>query len=327
VGKCRSFSDSLQFQVLGPLGVFEGGRLVPFHGKVLRALLSSLLLHSRQLRTADELIDDLWGDHAPATARSSLHNHLSRLRRTLGADVLETRPSGYVVAFAEEQLDAARFEQLLARSRNEDDATKVRTLEAALSLWRGPPFVDVRYHRFAQGEIRRLEELHVLAQEELLAAKAGVGSYDTLVPELQRLVATHPFRERGRMQLMVALARCGRSIEALVAYTEWRRILADSWGVEPSRQIRQLAERNSRRRGRGRRCTDACVTKLRTRGARMSKMRTTTFWISLTDVRLSDGRRRALSEAKVEQYRQWLENGSRPPAGTPQREWRSLRSA
>ena len=125
------------------------------------------------------------------------------------------------------------FERLLDGARGACVVEKVRLLEQALGLWRGSPLVDVRYEEFAQGEIRRLEELRVDALEELLAAKLELGAGAALVPELQRLVGGFPLRERLRMQLMVALHRSGRSVEALASYVDWRRTLMDAWGIEP----------------------------------------------------------------------------------------------
>jgi DNA-binding SARP family transcriptional activator len=207
---------------------------------MLRALLAALLLHAREVRTADQLIDDLWDDRPPATARASLQNMVSSLRRTLGRDLLQTTSSGYVLVVREDAVDASRFEGLLARARGEGVDEKVRLLENAIGLWRGSPLVDVRYREFAQSEIRRLEELHVLAFEELLAAKLELGASEAIVPELQRLVDGFPFRERLRMQLMVALHRSGRSVEALAAYVDWRGTLETTCGIEPGSLIRQV---------------------------------------------------------------------------------------
>ena len=199
-----------------------------------------LLLHAGELRTSDQLIDDIWGDCAPATARASLHNLVSSLRRTLGRDVLETTHSGYVLAVAKDRVDAFRFERLLDRARGACAVEKVRLLDQALGLWRGSPLVDVRYEEFAQGEIRRLEELRVDALEELLAAKLELGAGAALVPELQRLVGGFPLREQLRMQLMVALHRSGRSVEALASYVDWRRTLMEAWDIEPGCAIQQV---------------------------------------------------------------------------------------
>lgn len=167
---------------------------------------------------------------------------VSSLRDTLGRDVLETTRIGYVLATAEDSVDAVRFERLLARARGEQVHEKVRLLEQAIGLWRGSPLLDVRYEEFAQSEIRRLEELHLSALEELLAAKLELGASEAVVPELQRLVDGYPFREQLRMQLMVALHRSGRSVEALASYVDWRSALMESWGVEPGRAIQQLWE-------------------------------------------------------------------------------------
>jgi DNA-binding SARP family transcriptional activator len=216
--------------------------VLPLGGKMLRAILALLVVYAREIRTTDQLIDDLWSGRAPVTARASLHNMVSSLRRTLGRELVETAAGGYVLAAREDQVDASRFERLLARSRQERPREKVRLLEAALALWRGSPLLDVRYEEFAQGEIRRLEELRAIAYEELIAVKLELGAGVAVVPELQRLVADFPLRERLRMQLMVALHRTGRSVEALTSYDDWCRTLMESWSIEPGHAIRQLRE-------------------------------------------------------------------------------------
>jgi DNA-binding SARP family transcriptional activator len=238
--RCRPCAITREFRILGPLEVVDADRVRPLGGKLLRGLILALLLHACELRTPDQLIDDLWGDCPPATARASLHNLVSTLRRTLGRDVLETTHSGYVLAVTEDRVDAFRFERLLDRARGACVVEKVRLLDQALGLWRGSPLVDVRYEEFAQGEIRRLEELRVDALEELLAAKLELGAGAALVPELERLVDGFPLREQLRMQLMVALHRSGRSVEALGSYVDWRRTLIDAWGIEPGCAIRQV---------------------------------------------------------------------------------------
>ena len=234
--------DTREFGILGPLEVRADGRQRALAGKLARSLLAVLLVHVGEVRTSDQLIDDLWPNSAPCTARASLHNLVSSLRRTLGPGLLETTQSGYVLTVREEAVDACRFERLLKQARGARIDEKVCLLEEAIRLRRGLPLVDVRYEEFAQGEIRRLEELHVTALEELLAAKLELGAFDAVVPELQRLVDGNPFRERLRMQLMVALHRSGRSVEALSSYAEWRRTLVESWDMEPGREIRELRD-------------------------------------------------------------------------------------
>jgi DNA-binding SARP family transcriptional activator len=199
-----------------------------------------LILNAPTVRSTDQLIDDVWAEDAPACARGALRNLLTSLRRLLGRDLVQTCPGGYLLAALEEQIDAVRFERLLERSRGQRPDGKIRLLESALALWRGSPLVDLRYETFAQAAIRRLEELHVLALEELLGAKVELGAANSVVPELLLLVDVFPFRERLRVLLMVALYRSGRSVEALMVHASWRRLLQESWGLEPGREIEQL---------------------------------------------------------------------------------------
>jgi DNA-binding SARP family transcriptional activator len=201
-----------------------------------------LLLHAREPRTQEQLIDDIWGERAPATARASLQNMVAGLRRVLPRGLLETTRNGYVLTVDEDAVDASRFERLLAQARDAGGVEKVRLLEHAMDLWRGSPLTDLRYEEFAQSEIRRLEELRLNALEELLAAKLELGACEAVIPELQRLLDACPHRERLRMLLMAALHRSGRSVEALSTFVEWHRTLSDSWGIEPGRPIRVLCD-------------------------------------------------------------------------------------
>ena len=167
---------------------------------------------------------------------------VSLLRRALGSALLETTCFGYVFTVDDDAVDASRFERLVIRARGEPVQHRIGLLEEALALWRGSPLVDVRYAEFAQGEIERLEELRVDALEELLAAKLALGACESVVPDLQRLIAGFPFRERLRMQLMLALHRSGLSVEALASYVDWHRSLKDSWCTEPGPAIRRLRD-------------------------------------------------------------------------------------
>jgi len=237
-----SAAGALEFRILGALEVVEAGRSLPLGGKLSRALLATLLLHAREVRTADQLIDDVWGEHAPSTARTSLQNRVANLRRVLPRDLLETTRNGYVLVIDEDIVDASRFERLLARAHGASGFEKVRLLEQAMGLWRGSPLADLRYEDFAQSDIRRLEELRVNALEKFLAAKLELGACEAVIPELRRLLDAYPHREQLRMKLMVALHRSGRSVEALSTYVDWHRTLGDSWGIEPGDAIRRLCD-------------------------------------------------------------------------------------
>lgn len=231
----------LEFQVLGPLEVVRDGKPLSVTGQKLRALLASLIIHANHAVLPDTLIDELWGERAPPTARTSLQNLVARLRKLLGADALETRGPGYVLLAGVDQVDSTCFEALVARARDEAPTAQVATLERALGLWRGPPFSDVFYETFAQGEIGRLEELRVAAFEALYAAKLELGLTGELVPPLRSLVESYPYRERLRQQLMVALYRSGRGVDALRTFVEWRVRVTEEWNMAPGHAIERTA--------------------------------------------------------------------------------------
>jgi DNA-binding SARP family transcriptional activator len=199
----------VEFRILGPLEVLEGGRALRLGSKKQRALLTLLVLHGGEVVSRDRLIDDLWHGEPPPAAEVTLRSHISRLRSALGAERLLSRPPGYMLVLAPEELDATRFERLLAEGR--DTLAQARPAEAggrlrdALALWRGSVLADVAYEPFAQGEIARLEDLRLAVLEERIEADLALARHAELVGELEALIAEQPLRERLRGQLMLAL--------------------------------------------------------------------------------------------------------------------------
>jgi predicted ATPase/DNA-binding SARP family transcriptional activator len=241
----------MEFRILGPLEVLNEGRRVPLQGSKRRAVLALLLLHAGETLSTDQLIDGLWGEHPPAGAAKTVQVHISRLRKALGsatgdsaAGTVVTREHGYRLDLAPDQLDAHRFERLLEQGRAELAAGRpepsLRPLEEALSLWRGRPLADLAYEPFAQGEIARLEDLHLAALEQLVDAKLALGRHAEVVGQLEALIEQHPYRERLRAQLMLALYRADRQADALQAYQDARRQLVDELGIEPGERLREL---------------------------------------------------------------------------------------
>jgi DNA-binding SARP family transcriptional activator len=234
----------MEFRILGPVEVWDGRGEVPLGGPKPRALLAVLLLHPNQVVPGDRLIDELWGEDSPEGAAAALRVNVSRLRKTLPQDVLTTRSPGYVIRVEPDELDLHRFERmvdegrsLLARGLAADASERLRD---ALSLWRGPALADFAYESFAQPAIARLEEIRLAAVELRIDAELSLGRHDTLVGELEALVAEHPLRERLRGYLMAALYRSGRQAEALDAYQDARRTLVDELGIEPSPALHEL---------------------------------------------------------------------------------------
>jgi DNA-binding SARP family transcriptional activator len=231
---------TLEFRILGALEVEGESGPVALGGQRQRAVLAVLLLEAGRVVPTERLVDLLWGEEAPKTATTSLQNSISRLRRELGPDVLETRAPGYVLHADSQHLDASRFERLLRDARQAQGEERRALLQAALDLWRGPALAEFTFEQFAQAEIRRLEELRLVALEERVGADLELGRHGDVAGELEALVAEHPLRESFRRQLMLALYRSGRQAEALEVYQDARRRFVDELGIEPGPELRQL---------------------------------------------------------------------------------------
>jgi len=220
----------VEFQVLGPVEVLDGGRAVPLPAGKSLTLLRVLLLNRNSVVSTEALIDELWGEDPPETATKALQGHISQLRKILGADRVITQAPGYSLRVGEGELDLDLFQQLVGKGRERlaagDAKGASRDLEDALALWRGP----------APG----LDERRLAALEDRIEADLALWRHAQLVAELQALVAQHPLRERLRGQLMLALYRSGRQADALEEYRRTRETLVDELGIEPSEALQEL---------------------------------------------------------------------------------------
>ncbi len=234
----------MEFGILGPLEVTQDGRSLALGGPQQRALLAVLLIHRGEVLSIDRVIDELWDEQPPLSAIKVVQVYISHLRKALGEGVILTRGRGYLLAVQSERVDVGRFEALVAGGRSAlaagDAAVGDRRLREALALWRGEPLADFAYERFAQAEIRRLEELRFGALEARADAELQLGRHVSLVAELESLVAAEPTRERLVGQLMLALYRSGRQADALAVYQRARTRLADELGLEPGPALRAL---------------------------------------------------------------------------------------
>jgi DNA-binding SARP family transcriptional activator len=203
-----------------------------------------LLLNAGEVVSTDRLVEELWAGTPPKAAVGSLQNLVSDLRKALGRDTVKTRAPGYVLDVDPACIDLHRFERLVAQAAEGGDAERRSALlHEALALWRGDPLADLAYEPFAHVEVARLEELRTAAREELVvAAELELGHHAQLVGELETLVAANPLRERLRAQLMLALYRSGRQVEALDAYRSARETLVEELGIEPSPELQRLEQ-------------------------------------------------------------------------------------
>ena len=237
----------MEFRILGSLQVLDGDVEVSLGSAKERALLAVLLLRAGAVVSRARLLDALWGESPPPTAAKALNVHVSQLRKTLardGDDPIATRPPGYVIEVEPAQLDATRFEQLIAEARERaaagDARAAGRLLHEALALWRGPVLDGIELESEERHELGRLEELRLAAHIERIDCDLALGLHERLIPELGTIVSEHPLRERLRAQLILALYRSGRQADALRSYRETRETLVGELGIEPSAALQRL---------------------------------------------------------------------------------------
>jgi WD40 repeat protein/DNA-binding SARP family transcriptional activator len=241
----REYGRPVRFGVLGPLGVSGQDGPLPLGGPKQRILLAHLVLGANRVVSAEHLIDALWGEDLPDDPKSTLQVYVSRLRSVLGSEGIEAHAPGYLLRAERLEVDALRFEDLLAEARGNgsEPRTTDRILTEALGLWRGPALADLSAEPSLTADIARLEELRLQALEERFGAELDLGLHANVVAELENLTRSHPLRERLWGESMLALYRCDRQAEALAAFERARTILAEELGIDPSHELRKLHER------------------------------------------------------------------------------------
>jgi DNA-binding SARP family transcriptional activator/tetratricopeptide (TPR) repeat protein len=235
----------LELCVLGPLELTVAGAAVPLGGRKQRLLLAVLACHANKVVSTGWLLQQLWGQEPPPSARKNLQTYVHQLRRMLGdPGRVARRPPGYSLVVGEGELDVDRFRALVEQARAAMAAGLPGEgrgqLERALALWRGPAFADLDDASTVLPETAALEEERLAATELRVEAELACGRHAELVPELSSLVASQPLRERLRAQLMLALYRSGRQAEALAVYRQARQVLVEELGLEPGEDLREL---------------------------------------------------------------------------------------
>jgi predicted ATPase/DNA-binding SARP family transcriptional activator len=236
----------VEVRILGPVEAIGREGAVELRGVKLRALFVLLAVQPRRVVPAERLILALYAGDAPRRATNALQQLISKLRTNLSTvdadDLVVTRAPGYVLDIDPGDVDAGRFERLVADARRvglTDPERTIRLLDEALGLWRGEPFADLALDELAP--IRtHLEELRHEAMEDRVDARLALGQHRSLVGELEGLVAAEPLRERRWGQLMVALYRSGRQADALRAFQQARTTLAEELGLDPGPALRGL---------------------------------------------------------------------------------------
>ncbi|MFF9023932.1 AfsR/SARP family transcriptional regulator [Streptomyces eurythermus] len=212
----------------------------------VRALLAALLLEPGRVVSVEVLKDALWGGAPPVSARASLHNHVTRLRRLLDdPERLRAVPPGYVLRVDHGELDVHVFDARAAEARaahvRRDWPGVLRACAGALALWRGTPLSGLPADIGGYAFVQRLEQARLLLLEWRYDAELALGGtrLAALVPELTALAAEHPLREAYHRQLMLALHRTGRQAEALAVHRDLRARLVEELGIEPGPAVRE----------------------------------------------------------------------------------------
>ncbi|RKN04406.1 AfsR/SARP family transcriptional regulator [Streptomyces radicis] len=244
--------EGLRFELLGPLRAFGPEGEVPLGAPRQRAVLAVLLLQEGRPMTYAALVDAVWGERPPAHVRNLVQKYVSGLRRACAGAApdgsgpeLRWTGSGYVLSGAV-IADLAERRALLARAvAARDGGDGGRALELAgraEALWRGE-FAEGLAGPFLAAERLRWAEKRLMVLEARLAGQLDLGRYHECVHELVRQVAEHPMRERLVWLLMLALYRSGQATEALVAFEDARRRIAEEMGSDPGPALRALHER------------------------------------------------------------------------------------
>ena len=240
----------MDFGLLGPLVVRDGTRHVPVSAPRQRVLLAVLLLNAGRVVSLDALAETLWEGEPPAGARGALQSAVQRLRSTLGAsgaDLIETRPPGYLIRVDDGEFDVREFGALAAPGHAAAEAgdwvQAADLLRKGLGLWRGEPLADVPSRLLRDREVPAIEDQRLQALTARIDADLHLGRHGEVVAELRQLVAAHPLQEQFHAQLMLSLYRSGRQADALAAYRDVRRFLAEELGIDPGPELRLLHQR------------------------------------------------------------------------------------
>lgn len=234
-----------RFLMLGPFqATTDSGTEISMNSDRARTLLALLLLQRNRVVPADELIDGIWGDSPPASARKNIQTYVWRLRKLLpGGSALERHGCGYLLRVGLGELDLDVFEDRAAEGERllaTDPWTASALLCDALRLWQGAPMSDVPFAIPPRGELTRLAERRLSVLESRIEADLGCGRDAELVAELRKLAVEHPYRERLRAQLMITLGRCGRRVEALNVFSDIRSLLLREFGLDPGPALQEI---------------------------------------------------------------------------------------
>ncbi|GGP00922.1 AfsR/SARP family transcriptional regulator [Wenjunlia tyrosinilytica] len=247
----NSMSYRVHIGILGPLTVVgPGGQAIALRGQRQQIVLVLLAMSSGQPVSTERLISAIWEGNPPRTVMGQLQTSVWMLRQALlpvcqTQDTVLTHDFGYRLAEGVYTLDAVDFRKNVSSARQSqrggDLPEALRQLRRGLAMWRGPSLTGIN-SSLVQAAARRLDDERVAALEYRMTVELALGHHDDVVDELRELVSQHPTRERLHADLMLALYRCGRQVEALAAFRKACRVLAEEYGLDPGPRLRDMAQ-------------------------------------------------------------------------------------
>jgi DNA-binding SARP family transcriptional activator len=241
----------VQVRVLGTFEILRDGAEITPTAPKLRQLLALLTINANSVVRPEQIVDELWEDHPPLTAATTLQTYIYQLRKSLRlaepASSLHTVRGGYLLELPAGALDVEEFRRLVQRGRAEADADHLESaaaiLRQALRLWRGPVLADIRFGPVLQAEVVSLAEFGRSVREQLFDIELGLGRHHEVIGELRAAVAEQPTHEGYQIKLMLALYRAGRRSEALQVFQDARNVLITELAVDPCPELQRLHQR------------------------------------------------------------------------------------
>ncbi|OLB81117.1 MAG: hypothetical protein AUI14_04445 [Actinobacteria bacterium 13_2_20CM_2_71_6] len=204
-----------------------------------RVTLAVLLLRANQPVRVDALVEAVWNGRPPRSWASNVQTYVSRLRHSLPGIDIRYAQRAYRLTVDPGAFDLTEFWTDVDAGRkyvaDGEPARAVARFRTALGHWRGEPLADLTIPAL-RTEVARLAEERLTIVEECLDAELAAGRHADVIGELRGLVARYPTRERLAAQLLLALARSGRTGDALAMYRDARPAL----GAEPGPELRRL---------------------------------------------------------------------------------------
>ena len=242
----------VEFRVLGPLDARGPAGSASLGGAKQQLLLALLVLHAGEPVSRTAIIDALWPERPPPSARQSVDSYLSRIRaalRAAGADgeLISSGTGGIRLRVADGSTDCDDFAELALSARaalaDGEPLTARESADQALALWRGEALAGIAEEHAIRAYASALEEQRLQVFETRAEADLELGHHVDVISDLRTAASRHPTRERLQSLLMLALYRAGRQAEALDVYRAARAHLNDELGLEPGPALRDLQAR------------------------------------------------------------------------------------